>query len=106
MDDAGGGVGAAVLAGAADGDCAAGTGISKLVSVGRETVRCGARRIPVAQALLKAFGGPIAAPSANRSGFTSPTTAQHVLAELFRTGGADIGWRVVPGWGWNRRCWM
>jgi L-threonylcarbamoyladenylate synthase len=59
-----------------------GAAIAALVSAGRETVavRCPAH--PGAQALLKAFGGPIAAPSANRSGFTSPTTAQHVLAEL------------------------
>jgi L-threonylcarbamoyladenylate synthase len=59
-----------------------GKGISPRVSAGRETValRCPAH--PVAQGLLRAFGGPIAAPSANRSGFTSPTTAQHVLAEL------------------------
>jgi L-threonylcarbamoyladenylate synthase len=59
-----------------------GAGISSLVSAGRETaaLRCPAH--PVAQALLRAFGGPIAAPSANRSGFTSPTTAPHVFAEL------------------------
>jgi L-threonylcarbamoyladenylate synthase len=59
-----------------------GTGISPLVSAGRETVAVRCPSHPGAQMLLKAFGGPIAAPSANRSGFTSPTTAQHVLAEL------------------------
>jgi L-threonylcarbamoyladenylate synthase len=37
---------------------------------------------PVALALLRAAGCPIAAPSANRSGRPSPTTAQHVLADL------------------------
>ena len=37
---------------------------------------------PVALALLKAAGVPIAAPSANRSGRPSPTTAQHVLDDL------------------------
>lgn len=37
---------------------------------------------PTAQALLHAFGGPIAAPSANRSGKVSPTTAAHVAQEL------------------------
>src|SRR5207248_417919 len=31
---------------------------------------------------LVAFGGPVVAPSANRSGHVSPTTAQHVLADL------------------------
>jgi L-threonylcarbamoyladenylate synthase len=34
------------------------------------------------QALLEAVDFPLAAPSANRSGFISPTTAQHVLASL------------------------
>jgi L-threonylcarbamoyladenylate synthase len=37
---------------------------------------------PVAQALLRAFGGPLAAPSANRFGRISPTTAQAVVSEL------------------------
>ena len=37
---------------------------------------------PVAHALLQAFGGGIAAPSANRFGRISPTTAEHVRAEL------------------------
>ncbi len=37
---------------------------------------------PLASALLRAFDGPIAAPSANRSTHVSPTTAGHVLEEL------------------------
>jgi L-threonylcarbamoyladenylate synthase len=37
---------------------------------------------PVAQALLRAFGGPLAAPSANRFGRISPTDAEAVRAEL------------------------
>jgi L-threonylcarbamoyladenylate synthase len=37
---------------------------------------------PVARAILRAAGKPIAAPSANRSGHVSPTTAAHVLADL------------------------
>jgi len=37
---------------------------------------------PVARALLAACGFPLAAPSANRSGGVSPTTAAHVLADL------------------------
>ena len=37
---------------------------------------------PVAQALLKACRLPIAAPSANRSGRPSPTTASHVLEDM------------------------
>lgn len=58
---------------------AANTGISGLVSAGLPTL---AIRVPhgeVAQALLRAFEGPIAAPSANLSGQVSPTTARHVL---------------------------
>lgn len=37
---------------------------------------------PVAQALLRAFGGAISAPSANRSGGVSPTTAHHVADDF------------------------
>ncbi len=37
---------------------------------------------PVAEAILRAAKRPIAAPSANRSGHVSPTTAAHVLADL------------------------
>lgn len=57
-------------------------GVSDLVTGGQDTVglRCPAH--PVALALLKAFGGGIAAPSANRFGRISPTCAGHVLEEL------------------------
>ena len=37
---------------------------------------------PVARELIAAFGRPLVAPSANRSGHLSPTTAAHVLADL------------------------
>ena len=56
----------------------AGTTLSLLVSAGLPTV---AVRIPAsdsARAFLRAARCPIAAPSANRSGHISPTTAQHV----------------------------
>ena len=43
-------------------------------------VRCPSH--PAARALIAAAGVPIAAPSANRSGSPSPTTAQHVLADM------------------------
>lgn len=42
-------------------------------------------RVPansIALELIRTFGGPIAAPSANRSGHLSPTTAEHVLEDL------------------------
>src|SRR5262249_45535091 len=37
---------------------------------------------PLARAVLEAFGGGLAAPSANRFGAVSPTTAEHVRADL------------------------
>jgi L-threonylcarbamoyladenylate synthase len=53
---------------------------------------------PVAQALLGSFGGGVAAPSANRFGHVSATTAQHVrdefgaAVELVLDGGqSDVG---------------
>ena len=52
------------------------------VSAGKNTVAIRCPRNPVAQELLRTAGRPIAAPSANRSGHTSPTTAQHVYDEL------------------------
>ncbi len=55
---------------------------SLLVSAGLDTI---ALRVPahaVAQSLIAAAGRPIAAPSANRSGEVSPTTAAHVLDSL------------------------
>ncbi len=43
-------------------------------------VRCPSH--PIARALIREAGVPIAAPSANRSGSPSPTTAEHVLADM------------------------
>ena len=57
-------------------------GIADLVSAGLDTIALRAPAHPVAQALLEAVKLPIAAPSANRSGRISPTTAAHVEAEL------------------------
>jgi L-threonylcarbamoyladenylate synthase len=56
--------------------------IGDLVTAGLDTLAIRAPAHPVAQALLKEAGVPLAAPSANRSGRISPTTAQHVEAEL------------------------
>ncbi|MBL4758323.1 MAG: threonylcarbamoyl-AMP synthase [Rhizobiales bacterium] len=56
--------------------------VSQLVSAGMETI---AVRVPAnetAQALLRAVGRPVAAPSANASGGISPTKAAHVNASL------------------------
>jgi L-threonylcarbamoyladenylate synthase len=49
---------------------------------GLETVAVRVPDHPVAQALLAAFGGGLTAPSANRFGSVSPTTADHVRTEL------------------------
>jgi L-threonylcarbamoyladenylate synthase len=56
--------------------------LSLLVSAGLDTVAIRVPAHPVAQALLAAVDLPIAAPSANRSGHVSPTTAAHVAADL------------------------
>lgn len=60
----------------------AGAGLSPLVTAGNDSVAVRVPAHPVAQALLRAFGGPLAAPSANPSGRVSPTRAAHVLAGL------------------------
>ena len=54
-------------------------GIASLVTAGLPTVGIRVPAHPVAQAVLRALGQPVAAPSANASGRISPTTAAHVL---------------------------
>ncbi len=56
--------------------------IPDAVTAGRELVGVRIPQHPAARALLAAVALPIAAPSANRFGHTSPTTAVHVLADL------------------------
>jgi L-threonylcarbamoyladenylate synthase len=56
--------------------------IADLALAGLDSVALRVPAHPVARALLAAFGGPIVAPSANRSGHVSPTSAAHVLADL------------------------
>lgn len=60
----------------------AGCRVDLLAGAGLETLAVRVPAHPVAQALLRSFAGPLAAPSANRSGRVSPTTAQHVEEEL------------------------
>jgi L-threonylcarbamoyladenylate synthase len=72
--------------------------VDKFVTGGQNTV---ALRVPshrIAQALLRGFGGGVAAPSANRFGRVSATTAEHVRREFGGTvncvldgGAADVG---------------
>jgi L-threonylcarbamoyladenylate synthase len=52
------------------------------VTGGQDTVALRMPDHPVALALLAEFGGPLVAPSANRFGRISPTTAEHVREEL------------------------
>ena len=52
------------------------------VTAGRELVGVRMPAHPVALALIRMAGVPVAAPSANRFGHTSPTTAAHVLDDL------------------------
>jgi len=59
-----------------------GSPISELVSAGLDSIAIRVPAHPVARALLAAAGRPIAAPSANRSGRISATTAIHVAEEL------------------------
>jgi L-threonylcarbamoyladenylate synthase len=61
---------------------AKGSTIALLTTAGLDTVAIRAPSHPVAQALIRAAGRPIAAPSANRSGAVSPTQAEHVAESL------------------------
>ncbi len=56
--------------------------VAELATAGLDTIAVRVPAHPIAQALLAAAGVPIAAPSANRSGHVSPTTAAHVEADL------------------------
>jgi L-threonylcarbamoyladenylate synthase len=58
-----------------------GSGLTEAVTGGRDTVALRAPAHPLMRALIAA-AGPLAAPSANRSGHVSPTTAAHVRASL------------------------
>lgn len=67
--------------------------VSLAATGGLDTVGLRVPAHPVAQALLHQFGGAIAAPSANRFGAVSPTTAAHVAADL----GGDVGYVLDGG---------
>ena len=59
-------------------DCA----VADLATAGLDTVAIRVPAHPVARDILRAFGGPVVAPSANLSGHVSPTTAAHVQSDL------------------------
>ena len=56
--------------------------VAELATAGLDTIAVRVPSHPVARDILAAFGRALVAPSANRSGHVSPTTAQHVLADL------------------------
>src|SRR5256886_1511050 len=59
-------------------DCA----VADLATAGLDTIAVRIPAHPVAREILRAFGGPVVAPSANLSGHVSPTTAAHVQSDL------------------------
>jgi L-threonylcarbamoyladenylate synthase len=56
--------------------------VSELATAGLDTIAVRVPDHPVARDILRGFGRPVVAPSANQSGHVSPTTAPHVLADL------------------------
>jgi L-threonylcarbamoyladenylate synthase len=66
------------------------------VTAGLQTVGLRVPNHPLALSLLRAFGGPLAAPSANRSTHISPTTARHVRDE-FPTSVSDEPSLILDG---------
>src|SRR5262249_18760027 len=56
--------------------------VADLATAGLDTIAVRVPAHPVARALIAAFDKPVVAPSANRSGHVSPTTAEHVTADL------------------------
>jgi L-threonylcarbamoyladenylate synthase len=56
--------------------------VAELATAGLDSVALRVPDHPIARAIIEAFGKPVVAPSANRSGHVSPTTAAHVLADL------------------------
>jgi len=56
--------------------------VPEIVTAGLDTIAVRISAHPVFTHIIRAFGEPLAAPSANRFGRVSPTTAQHVLDEL------------------------
>jgi L-threonylcarbamoyladenylate synthase len=61
---------------------APGCTVAELATAGLETIAIRVPSHPVARAILRAFGRPVVAPSANLSGHVSPTTAAHVQSDL------------------------
>src|SRR6202158_6823 len=56
--------------------------VADLATAGLDSVAIRVPAHPLAREILRAFGGPVVAPSANLSGHVSPTTAAHVQSDL------------------------
>jgi L-threonylcarbamoyladenylate synthase len=56
--------------------------VADLATAGLETIAIRVPAHPLARDILRAFGGPVVAPSANLSGHVSPTSAAHVQSDL------------------------
>ena len=56
--------------------------VAELATAGLDSIAVRVPDHPVARGILRALGRPVVAPSANRSGHVSPTTAAHVLSDL------------------------
>ncbi len=56
--------------------------VADLATAGLETIAIRVPAHPIARDILRSFGGPVVAPSANLSGHVSPTTAAHVQSDL------------------------
>ena len=65
-------------------------GVCELARAGLDSVAVRAPAHPLAQAVLQAFGGPVAAPSANRSGRPSPTRFADAMEETGAAAGAAL----------------
>jgi L-threonylcarbamoyladenylate synthase len=61
---------------------ARGCTVADLATAGLDTIAVRVPAHPIARGILRAFGGPVVAPSANLSGHVSPTTAAHVHSDL------------------------
>ena len=61
---------------------APGCPVADLATAGLDTIAVRVPAHPIARDILRSFGGPVVAPSANLSGHVSPTTAEHVRSDL------------------------
>jgi L-threonylcarbamoyladenylate synthase len=76
---------------------AEGAPINSLVTAGLDTVGLRVSSHPIAQKLIQFSRVPVAAPSANRSGRVSPTTAEHVAGDFENVKGLIVNGGRCPG---------